>query len=427
MADEGLGAALLPIDENENEDAEAAQDASSPKKQASRLPPGGAASYRLCGLFLAWLLAVIYLFVLLLCAFKDSGSPAKEPFLGRGGLFATSNKANSTQKDRLQAVSDDELLLGRGDLIATRNKANSTQKDLLPVVMLHGMMKSEEYFSKAQRWLLDEYPSTQVFALNVLDDTDTLTALWSQVAVLSAEIRKLKEAHPEEFAGGYNLLCHSLGALLCRSFVQLEADHGVHTLVAVAGPQLGVYGDTWLENFGTLVPGGKFLAMMQDINIGLDMQHLFHDLAYLRTFQESYSIPNLWADPLHWDEFLRYNEFLPVVNGLKPYVERRGEMRANFAKLRKAAFLVGSFENQKQDGPMGLEPWQTGVFTFMANGTEDVFVPMQQQEVYLEDTFGLRTLDKRGDLYIATVEGIGHHDWFNVQSVFSKELLPLLA
>ena len=47
-------------------------------------------------------------------------------------------------------------------------------------------------------------------------------------------------------------------------------------------------------------------------------------------------------------------------------------------------------------------------------------------QVYTEDTFGLKTLDKAGGLKWFTVPGVQHQDWPRDQAVFQKFIEPYL-
>ena len=48
-------------------------------------------------------------------------------------------------------------------------------------------------------------------------------------------------------------------------------------------------------------------------------------------------------------------------------------------------------------------------------------------QVYLEDTFGLHSLDKRGSLHKYTFSGISHIHWHKVKEVFVEAIEPWLT
>jgi len=47
---------------------------------------------------------------------------------------------------------------------------------------------------------------------------------------------------------------------------------------------------------------------------------------------------------------------------------------------------------------------------------------MKYQQVYLEDTFGLRSLDERGSLHQYTFAGVKHIHWHGTKKVFDQAL-----
>ena len=52
---------------------------------------------------------------------------------------------------------------------------------------------------------------------------------------------------------------------------------------------------------------------------------------------------------------------------------------------------------------------------------------MQSQDFYLNDTFGLQTLDRSGRLTRLAVDGIEHAQWLHNQTNFETYILPLLT
>jgi hypothetical protein len=52
---------------------------------------------------------------------------------------------------------------------------------------------------------------------------------------------------------------------------------------------------------------------------------------------------------------------------------------------------------------------------------------MEEQYVYLEDTFGLKTLNERGGVIIEQEPNVSHSEWlFNTQ-LFLNDILPWLT
>lgn len=59
------------------------------------------------------------------------------------------------------------------------------------------------------------------------------------------------------------------------------------------------------------------------------------------------------------------------------------------------------------------------------NENEEI-VPMQNRKDYQKDLFGLKTLNKRGDLHIFTISGVRHHFWYRNITVIKQYILPWL-
>ena len=182
-------------------------------------------------------------------------------------------------------------------------------------------------------------------------------------------------------------------------------DQNVDTLVSMAGPQLGVYDDAFFRFF----PTG-----LQE----LTLKEIWH-VAYNGVAQATLSVANMWNDPNHRDEYLEENTFLPEFNNV---VDPKTQYKDNFLSLKKAVFLVGDIGNS-YDG--GIGPFQSALFQYPdANGT---MVDMVDNQVYVEDTFGLRSMDERGDLTLTCVDGISHNQWTNEKATYEKYVFPWLV
>jgi len=290
-----------------------------------------------------------------------------------------------------------------------------------PVLLFHGLMEGSSDLDEVSAWIREAHPQTSVFNLRMFEGSQSFQPLPQQTTAVMAQIRSLASQNAAAFARGYHLVCHSQGALICRAVCEEMGDHRVHTLVSLAGPQMGVYGQQWLSH---ILPEATsnipFLGMILGMGGSLGA-HQFHHAAYTPAAQNTLSIANMWADPLHWREFLQATSFLPslILGG--------GERKANFVRLQKAVFLVGSFAAGLSDGTPGIAPWQSGIFGFYAEGSESRIVPMEEQRVFTEDTFGLRTLNSTGRLHVEAIDGVWHDDWLHSRAVFDQHVLIHLA
>ncbi|XP_013770827.1 lysosomal thioesterase PPT2-like [Pundamilia nyererei] len=132
-----------------------------------------------------------------------------------------------------------------------------------------------------------------------------------------------------------------------------------------------------------------------------------HFICYNKLGQKV-SICDYWNDPHQRLSYLRNNIFLPLLNGERPHSDMKA-WRENFLQIEKLVLIGGP-----DDGV--ITPWQSSHFGFY-DSSENV-VEMQKQEFYLNDAFGLKTLDQRGDLVTCVHSGVKHTTWHSNFTVF---------
>jgi len=136
--------------------------------------------------------------------------------------------------------------------------------------------------------------------------------------------------------------------------------------------------------------------------------------------QDEYSFVNLARFPA-FDEWVRTNKFLPELNNVNvcnlddlECEQDKQRRKRNFTKLKTAHFFASP-----NDGVVA--PWQISIFSrysevSMVDEIESKFeeltiVGMRDTLEYANDTFGLRTLDERGSLFLHQVQGVAHGCW----------------
>lgn len=283
---------------------------------------------------------------------------------------------------------------------------------------MHGLQGNSATTSQLATWIRDAYPGTKTFQIPLFEDDASLNSLSQQVTGLAAYIRDTVQRDPDSFKNGYDLVGFSQGGLLFRTLVQYMDDHNVHTLISLAAPQMGVYGQQirTLANQQIQSSGlGPIISAITGKPADLDA------LAYEPLLQESVGAANMWNDPTRQSEYLQRNLFLPVYNGRTSDTIGNQKRKSNFLRLKKVAFMVGSFGS---DGT--LEPWQSGVFGFFKAGSTSEIMPMEAIEEYKADSFGLKTLDQHGKLTIKTPARVMHAAWLSDFNVVSQHVLPQL-
>eukprot|EP00927_Polykrikos_kofoidii_P026049 TRINITY_DN23279_c0_g1_i4.p1 TRINITY_DN23279_c0_g1~~TRINITY_DN23279_c0_g1_i4.p1 ORF type:complete len:548 (-),score=60.91 TRINITY_DN23279_c0_g1_i4:220-1626(-) len=283
--------------------------------------------------------------------------------------------------------------------IASRQR----QRRPLPVFLMHGLLGFANSWDDMGRWIKDVLPETRIIKLQLFEGQESFGSLHAQVQRMASFIRSTVASDMATFADGYDLVCHSQGALVCRCLCEHMDDHRVRSLLSLAGPQLGVFGMPayWLKHrFGP----------DSDIQISDPTDLLYSDL-----LQRSFSIADMWHNPYDESAFLHENRFLPLFNGLTNDAVGNSRRKANFLRLRHAVFLGGIFGNSTGDGT--VKPAVSMAFGFWRPRGQEAYKPMQEHAFYINDTFGLRTLDMSGRLTVELVPDVWHGDWIHNETI----------
>lgn len=135
-----------------------------------------------------------------------------------------------------------------------------------------------------------------------------------------------------------------------------------------------------------------------------------------------------------------------MINNLKPIdsitaLKDRLRRRTNFMRLKAAHFFGSPFDEV-------IAPWQTSILgkyndvasieELEANFQSLQIVSMKDTDEYKFDTYGLRTLDRRGCLTLNTIQNVTHGCWLadntpagrtekcSWRPVFEKSVYPIL-
>lgn len=258
-----------------------------------------------------------------------------------------------------------------------------------PVIIVHGILDGPEQFRNLSMFIEKAHPGTEVQIISLYNCGESLVQLWKQVQGFRKAIENITSQHPE----GAHLLCFSQGGLICRAVLSMSPNHNIHTFISLSSPLAGQYGET------------DYLKV------------LCHDCVKKTVYLFCYnkmgqliSICEYWNDPHHRARYLRANSFLPLLNGEKPHPLLK-DWRENFLRIKKMVLIGGP-----DDGV--ITPWQSSHFGFY-DTNEDV-VEMRNQEFYKNDTFGLKTLDARGDVSVCVQSGVKHTQWHSNFTVFTN-------
>ncbi|KAJ0050002.1 hypothetical protein NL108_009968, partial [Boleophthalmus pectinirostris] len=127
--------------------------------------------------------------------------------------------------------------------------------------------------------------------------------------------------------------------VICRALLSVMPSHNVHSFISLSAPLAGQYGDT--DYLKKIFP--KYLKKR------------IYKVCYSRLGQEL-SICQYWNDPHHRNKYLKYNNFLPRINGEIQH-NYTNVWRENFMKIKKLVLVGGP-----DDGV--ITPWQSSQFGF---------------------------------------------------------------
>eukprot|EP01116_Phalansterium_solitarium_P013562 TRINITY_DN30953_c0_g1_i1.p2 TRINITY_DN30953_c0_g1~~TRINITY_DN30953_c0_g1_i1.p2 ORF type:complete len:289 (-),score=48.93 TRINITY_DN30953_c0_g1_i1:60-926(-) len=270
-----------------------------------------------------------------------------------------------------------------------------------PVFFMHGIGSSQNDWDKMVQWVQQSHPGTPTFALDAYNHQASFDPLYTQIAGVRAMIGTTLQAN--NFTS-FHLVCHSQGALICRTMLQ-AFPHSCDTFISLSGPQMGQFG---------LAGEGDWI-MERFPNITADLAWLY---LYTAREQDRYSPANYWRDPYHEEAFLRRVVFLPIMNN-ETFNDKSQEFKDNFLQLQKLV-LYGS----PDDGT--IVPWQSAFFGYWSADKKSM-VAMENQSVYTNDYFGLRSLNEQGRLVSLPVPGVEHEQWLKNQALYTKYIDPYLT
>lgn len=225
----------------------------------------------------------------------------------------------------------------------------------------------------------------------------SLQNLTAQVFKIAAQVQVIMADNPD----GIHLLCFSQGGMICRAIVQMFPDHTVCNFIALSSPLAGQYGVT------------DFLAPFLP----------YRERAYVwrvlyTEHGQKLSIASYWNDPHHQAEFedpsLRI--LLAILNN-QTDTGQSFEFRQNFLRLKNLILIGGP-----DDGV--ITPWQSSQFGFYSDN--ETALPMEEQPWYVNDAFGLKTLNRRGAVHRYTISDVEHLQWHRNLTIFKCCILPWL-
>ena len=245
-----------------------------------------------------------------------------------------------------------------------------------PVAIFHGFLDSCEnpYFSSLSKLIKYQtgYYSTCIESGGGADD---LTTSFQYQAEKACEQIK----NNSNFQSDFSILSVSQGGLLARYIIEkCEMKGTVKKFVSFGGPMMGT----------SKVPfclGGVVCYLINSI---VDF------IVYSKSVQNSIGPSGYFRTPAHLDSYLKSNSFLVNLNNEGENFDQKAKDR--FLLLERMV-LIGFKEDRM------ISPKETAEFSIYDENYN--VVPMNETNVYKNDTFGLQTLHKQDKLLIIYLPG----------------------
>uniref|UniRef100_A0A3B3DT26 palmitoyl-CoA hydrolase n=1 Tax=Oryzias melastigma TaxID=30732 RepID=A0A3B3DT26_ORYME len=201
-----------------------------------------------------------------------------------------------------------------------------------PVILVHGVFSGPSSFKNLSRFIKKAHPGTEVTAIDLFNNEKSTKSMWKQIDDFAKVIQKIMEKSPE----GVHLLCYSQGGLICRGVLSKLPNHNVHNFIVLSSPLAGQFGVPEMLHEFIPVSGRKLVYL----------------ICYRRVVQRHFSICNYWNDPHRRVKDLKFNNFLPLLNGEKAHGKMAGKWKKNFLRIKKLVLIGGP-------GDDVITPWQS--------------------------------------------------------------------
>ncbi|KAJ8575798.1 hypothetical protein ON010_g3416 [Phytophthora cinnamomi] len=321
------------------------------------------------------------------------------------------------------------VIFALGACVSSFQNATAAGVSDLPIIFFHGLSENATIVDNFAANLTAE--GRTIVSLSFCQSSCSFESLATQVPLAVAAVREVV-TNNSAFDDGYIFLAYSQGGAISRAVMEEMDDHQVKRYISMAGVQNGIFvgpndADTLVArgtgflniflpredifNFSTFAPEEAYGTMQHDlVQFALENQGLQYEYSYF----------NLQRSP-QFSSWASSNVFLPVVNNVNPCLPGNNQCifdqrrrKANFLKVESAYFF-----SSPQDGV--ITPWQSSHFgrysevqsvdEIEANFKNLSIIDMKNTLEYSSDTFGLRTLDERGGLFLPTVDNITHICW----------------
>lgn len=264
----------------------------------------------------------------------------------------------------------------------------------LPVAIIHGFYDScdSEYFPSLVnliKYNLGDY----VECLKTGEEGDSLSLSIKQQAEKACQLINKNE----QFDNDFSILSISQGGLIARYIIQkCEMKGKVKKLVSFGGPMMGT---------------SKVPFCLQGVICFL-INSLVDYYVYGKKIQKKVGPAGYYRTAAHLEDYKNSESFLLQLNNEGNYNDEEGKKR--FSEL-ESLMLIG-FKNDKM-----ISPKESAEFCEYNENYE--LKKMNETDAYINDLFGLKTLDNKKAIHVQYLDG--EHTEFDFDDVI-KYAVPYL-
>jgi len=228
----------------------------------------------------------------------------------------------------------------------------------IPIVVLHGLESSSEKMNPLCEWIEDSFDKKVInIEIGNGEKTSLYTPLPEQLTELCDTIYKNKELE-----NGFDFIGISQGGLLARGYVEQCNDYPVHNLITLVSPHGGAFMRDSIEN----------------------------NFMYTQFSQKHISFAGYWRNPTKLEIYLDKSVYLPYINNEKLHI--------SMEKQKQNIISLSNFVMIWSPNDEIVYPAESGKFSFLDKDMN--IIPIDETDIYKEDTLGLKYLDDEDRMHI---------------------------
>lgn len=279
---------------------------------------------------------------------------------------------------------------------------------VLPTMLVHGFNNDASSMADTEKIVNTYCPGTYTQKAEL-----GCKGYWS----LEIQAEKLaKEMNSEgKFKKDCNIIAYSQGTLVARYALEKGLIKPlVHSLILLAGPQLGVCGapGEWDDNIDKKL---KKYIKIEPLNfLEKEAYKFFHNNNVLP--QLPLSVLEMWHEPTQEEEYLDHNRVLPYLNG-----EVEHEYRDAYADNLGKTKIIASFSAENETV---VEPKESTKWEYWDKKRSRI---LKLEELKVYDGLKINELGNHQFQRFPPVPGATHSNIHKNKALFVSTIMPLLA